>query len=46
VGAAEKAIMASTDIVAYSDVTLLVPHAVSMIFTSPQHDGYDTTQYF
>jgi len=28
VAAAEKAVMASRDIVAYSDVTLLVPHAV------------------
>lgn len=41
VAAAEKAVMASRDIVGYSDVTLLVPHAVSMILLekdfSPLH---------
>ncbi|XP_036977326.1 uncharacterized protein LOC119032358 [Acanthopagrus latus] len=31
VAAAEKAVMASRDIVGYSDLTLLVPHAVSLI---------------
>ncbi|XP_041859332.1 uncharacterized protein LOC121651305 [Melanotaenia boesemani] len=31
VAAAEKAVLASRDIVGYSDLTLLVPHAVSMI---------------
>lgn len=31
VAAVEKAVMASHDIVSYADLTLLVPHAVSMI---------------
>lgn len=31
--ACEKAVLASRDIVGYSDLTLLVPHAVSLILT-------------
>ena len=43
--AAEKAVMTSRDIVAYSDVTLLVPHAVSMILLEQKTSHLPTARW-
>lgn len=49
VAAAEQAVLASREFVGYSDLTLMVPHAVSMILQEQKHhtyrqlSGYDTT---
>lgn len=45
VAAAEKAVMASRDIVGYSDVTLLVPHAVSMILLEQKTSHLSTARW-
>ncbi|XP_043118057.1 uncharacterized protein LOC122361319 [Puntigrus tetrazona] len=45
VAAAEKAILASREIVGYSDVTLLVPHAVSMILLEQKTSHLSTARW-
>ncbi len=51
VASAEKAILASREIVGYSDVTLLMPHAVSMFLLEQRTsicqlpDGSGTMQF-
>ncbi|XP_055358758.1 uncharacterized protein LOC129603085 isoform X1 [Betta splendens] len=45
VAAAEKAVLASRDIVGYSDVTLLVPHAVSLILLEQKTSHLSTARW-
>lgn len=45
VAAAEKAVMASRDIVGYSDLTLLVPHAVSLILLEQKTSHLSATRW-
>ncbi len=45
VASAEKAILASREIVEYSDVTLLVPHAVSMILLEQRTSHLSTARW-
>ncbi|XP_051242063.1 uncharacterized protein LOC127355326 [Dicentrarchus labrax] len=45
VAACEKALMASRDIVGYSDVTLLVPHAVSLILLEQKTSHLSTARW-
>lgn len=45
VAAAEKAVIASRDIVSYSDLTLLVPHSVSMILLEQKTSHLSTARW-
>ncbi|XP_055362682.1 uncharacterized protein LOC129603748 [Betta splendens] len=45
VAAAEKAVLASRDIIGYSDVTLLVPHAVSLILLEQKTSHLSTARW-
>ncbi|XP_027142002.1 protein NYNRIN-like [Larimichthys crocea] len=45
VAAAEKAVLASREIVGYSDLTLLVPHAVSMILLEQKTSHLSTARW-
>ncbi|XP_044071329.1 uncharacterized protein LOC122884903 isoform X2 [Siniperca chuatsi] len=45
VAAAEKAVIASRDIVGYADLTLLVPHAVSMILLEQKTSHLSTARW-
>ena len=44
VAAAEKAVLASGDIVGYSDMTLLVPHAISLILFGEKKKNHISQQ--
>ncbi|XP_060922638.1 uncharacterized protein LOC132996313 [Limanda limanda] len=45
VAAAEKAVIASRDVVGYADLTLLVPHAVSMILLEQKTSHLSTARW-
>ncbi|KAI9999559.1 hypothetical protein NQD34_018411 [Periophthalmus magnuspinnatus] len=45
VAAAEKAVLASRDLVGYSDLTLLVPHAVSLILLEQKTSHLSTARW-
>lgn len=45
VAAAEKAVFASHDIVGYTDLTLLVPHAVSLLLLEQKTSHLSTTHW-
>ncbi len=45
VAAAKKAVLASRDIVGYADITLLVPHAVSMILLEQRTSHLSTARW-